>query len=69
MDKDINQQRRRFVGSAAAALAVTQFGMAGSASAQGQAAPVSRAGAAGPFSAAAPSFGTLKQIDAGPTST
>ena len=65
MDKDINQQRRRFVGSAAAALAVTQFGMAGSASAQGQAAPVSRAGAAGPFSAAAPSFGTLKQIDAG----
>jgi pimeloyl-ACP methyl ester carboxylesterase len=71
MDNGINQQRRRFFGSAAAAVAVTQFGLAGSASAQPQAAAAgssSNAGLAGSgsrFSAAAPSFGTLKQIDAG----
>ena len=71
MDSEINQQRRRFFGTAAAAVAVTQFGLAGSASAQPQAAAAGSASnaamaAAGKqFSAAAPSFGTLKQIDAG----
>eukprot|EP01032_Pedospumella_encystans_P001182 gene1182-1371_t len=71
MDNGINQQRRRFFGSAAAAVAVTQFGLAGSASAQPQAAAAGSssnaelAGSGSRFSAAAPSFGTLKQIDAG----
>lgn len=75
MDNGINQQRRRFFGTAAAAVAVSQFGLAGGASAQSQAAAVAAApataagggsaGAVSRYSAAAPSFGTLKQIDAG----
>ncbi|KQV87226.1 alpha/beta hydrolase [Massilia sp. Root351] len=71
MDQGINQQRRRFFGTAAAAVAATQFGLAGSASAQPLAAAAGSApnagtdGAGRQFSAAAPSFGTLKQIDAG----
>jgi pimeloyl-ACP methyl ester carboxylesterase len=63
----INQQRRRFFGTAAAALAVAQFGLAGAASAQAAPAAGGSAdsAAAGPQPGMAPSFGQLKQIDAG----
>ncbi|WP_377704522.1 alpha/beta fold hydrolase [Pseudoduganella sp. UC29_71] len=63
----INQQRRRFFGTAAAALAMAQLGLAGAASAQAAPAAAGAAGAAaaGPQPGVAPSFGQLKQIDAG----
>eukprot|EP01035_Chromulina_nebulosa_P052740 gene52740-71955_t len=55
MVNEINPQRRRFFGIAAAGLAVAQFGLTGAAAAQ----------TAGTQSGVAPSFGQLKQIDAG----
>ncbi|KQW94103.1 alpha/beta hydrolase [Massilia sp. Root418] len=62
MVDEISQQRRRFFGTAAAALAMAQFGLAGPAAAQS----ASPAGAQpGQQPGPAPSFGQLKQIDAG----
>jgi pimeloyl-ACP methyl ester carboxylesterase len=55
MVNEINPQRRRFFGIAAAGLAGAQFGLTGAAAAQ----------TAGTQSGVAPSFGQLKQIDAG----
>jgi pimeloyl-ACP methyl ester carboxylesterase len=57
---EINQERRRFFGSAAMSIAATQFGMIGSAAAQRTEAkmPVIKPGTN-------TSFGPLKQIDAG----
>jgi len=58
----IDQHRRRFVGAAAMAAAVTQLGMVGSAAAQSSSAkPAAPAIKPGTHT----SFGSLKQIDAG----
>ncbi|MBO4224938.1 alpha/beta fold hydrolase [Bradyrhizobium neotropicale] len=61
MSQDINQSRRRFFGVAAGTFAAAQFGLIGSAYAQGAkkvTLPAARPGAH-------TSFGPLKQIDAG----
>ena len=61
MSQDINQNRRRFIGVAAGTFAAAQFGLIGTAHAQGAnkaAPPATRPGAN-------TSFGPLKQIDAG----
>ena len=55
---EINQDRRRFFGSAAMALAATQFGLIDSAAAQPATTPAIRPGTN-------TSFGPLRQIDAG----
>ena len=61
MSQDID--RRRFLGAAAAAIAATQLGGPGSASAQPR--ETARAGVSGIEQGAGTSFGPLKQIDAG----
>jgi pimeloyl-ACP methyl ester carboxylesterase len=61
MSQDINESRRRFLGVAAGTFAATQFGLIGSAHAQGARTatlPATRPGSN-------TSFGPLKQIDAG----
>jgi hypothetical protein len=60
MSEEINQQRRRFFGTAAMTIAAARFGMIGSANAQTKPAalPAIKPGAH-------TSFGSLKQIDAG----
>src|SRR5215467_902728 len=55
---EINQDRRRFVGSAAMAVAATQLGTIGPAAAQGIKVPAIKPGTN-------TSFGALKQIEAG----
>jgi pimeloyl-ACP methyl ester carboxylesterase len=57
MSQDINESRRRFLGVAAGTIAAAEFGLIGSADAQGANQPA-RPGAT-------TSFGALKQIDAG----
>jgi pimeloyl-ACP methyl ester carboxylesterase len=59
VSEHINQDRRRFFGTAAMTIAVAQFGMLGSADAQ------SAKDAAAIKPGTSPSFGPLKQIDAG----
>ncbi len=63
MSEEINRNRRRFVGTAAMALAATQVGIFGSAKAV--AGEAMQAGASTTKSGTNASFGPLKQIDAG----
>jgi pimeloyl-ACP methyl ester carboxylesterase len=55
MPKEVNAQRRRFLGAAAAGVAAAQFGLVGTAGAQ-----------SGPAPGSATSFAALKRIQAGP---
>lgn len=62
MSEPFNSQRRRFIGTAAAGLAVAQFGLAAAAKAQAQiGAPAVASGKAGGHT----SFGPLKHVKAG----
>jgi len=61
--KDINQNRRRFVGTAAMTIAAAQLGIFGSADAQPRKA--TSAGTTSSKRGTSTSFGPLKQIDAG----
>ena len=61
--EDINRQRRRFLGAAAATVAAAQLGTIGSAAAQPGKAKATRLPAVKPGTHT--SFGPLKQIDAG----
>jgi pimeloyl-ACP methyl ester carboxylesterase len=63
MREDINQHRRRFVGTAAVTVAAAQFGMIRSAAAQSGATKAARLPAIKP--GANTSLGAIKQIDAG----
>jgi pimeloyl-ACP methyl ester carboxylesterase len=63
ISEEINQSRRRFVSTAAVAIAATQFGVPGSMSAETSKAM--QAGAASPESGTSASYGPLKQINAG----
>jgi pimeloyl-ACP methyl ester carboxylesterase len=60
MSEDINQNRRRFIGTAAAAVAATQLGVLGSARAE-----TSNAMPSSAATGSKASFGPIKQIDAG----
>jgi alpha/beta hydrolase fold len=60
MSEEINQNRRRFIGTAAVAVAATQLGILASASAE-----TSNAMQSSTTSGTNTSFGPLKQIDAG----
>ena len=63
MSKEINHNRRRFLGTAAMTMAAAQLGMIGSAVAQSS--KVNPAGATPSQPGTTTSFGSLKQIDAG----
>ncbi|MGB9178274.1 MAG: alpha/beta hydrolase [Pyrinomonadaceae bacterium] len=63
MSEEINQDRRRFLGTAAMTIAAAQLGMIGSAKAQSN--EMKPAGATTIKSGTNGSFGPLKQIDAG----
>src|SRR3954464_7114492 len=63
MPEDINQNRRRFIGSAALGIAAAQLALTGSASAQSGKASPAKAAAVKP--GAHTSFAALKQVDAG----
>jgi pimeloyl-ACP methyl ester carboxylesterase len=60
MSEEINQNRRRFIGTAAAAVAATQLGVLGSARAE-----TSNAMPSSAATGSKASFGPIKQIDAG----
>jgi pimeloyl-ACP methyl ester carboxylesterase len=62
IDEKFNQQRRRFLGTAALSIAAAQFGMIGAAAAQSSKAKLARVPAIKP--GAHTSFGPLKQINA-----
>jgi pimeloyl-ACP methyl ester carboxylesterase len=63
MVKEINQQRRRFIGTAAMTVAAAQLGIVGSAQAQSGGTTTADPPAIKPWTHT--SFGALKQIDAG----
>lgn len=63
ISEEINRGRRRFVGTTAAAIAVTQFGVLGSVSAETGKAMQADAASMEPGTNA--SFGPLQQINAG----
>lgn len=63
MSEEINQQRRRLMGTAAVTLAAAQLGIIGSASAQSNTPQAAELPAVKPGTHT--SFGTLKQVDAG----